>query len=140
MGNRNIQPNLEIIKTALQENKLLSFEYADRYGNRTERTAEPHQLVLKSSHWYWQGYCHTRNDFRFFKLSRTTNLQIQEEVFTPRDYQKPQLDATDIAATMQRKIKIAFIDLSWTGSLIIALMISFHHLTVMSITLLVFRS
>lgn len=106
MGNRNIQPNLEIIKTALQENKLLSFEYADRYGNRTERTAEPHQLVLKSSHWYWQGYCHTRNDFRFFKLSRTTNLQIQEEVFTPRDYQKPQLDATDIAATMQRKIKI----------------------------------
>lgn len=106
MGNRNIQPYLEIIKTALQESKLLSFEYADRYGNKTARTAEPYQLVLKSSHWYWQGYCHKRNDFRLFRLSRTSNLQIQEEFFTPRDYQKPQLDFTDILATMQTKIKI----------------------------------
>jgi len=106
MGNTHIQPYLEIIKTALQESKLLSFEYADRYGNKTERTAEPYQLVLKSSHWYWQGYCHKRNDFRLFKLSRTSNLQMQDEFFTPRDYQKPQLDITDIVATMQTKIKI----------------------------------
>jgi len=106
MGNRNIQPYLEIIKTALQESKLLTFEYADRYGNKTVRTAEPYQLVLKSSHWYWQGYCYKRNDFRLFKLSRTSNLQIQEEFFTPRDYQKPQLDFTDILTTMQTKIKI----------------------------------
>jgi predicted DNA-binding transcriptional regulator YafY len=106
MGNRNIQLYLEIIKTALQESKLLSFEYADRYGNRTVRKAEPHQLVLKSSHWYWQGYCHKRDDFRLFKLSRTSNLQIQEEFFSPRDYQKPQLEFTDILATMQTTIKI----------------------------------
>ena len=106
MDNRNIQPYLEIIKTALQESKLLSFEYEDRYGNKTARTAEPYQLVLKSSRWYWQGYCHKRNDFRLFKLSRTSNLQIQEEIFTSRDYQKPQLDFTDIWVTMQTEIKI----------------------------------
>ncbi len=58
MGNRNSQSYLEIIKIALQESRLLSFEYADRYGNKTVRTAEPYQLELKSSHWYWQGYCH----------------------------------------------------------------------------------
>jgi predicted DNA-binding transcriptional regulator YafY len=106
IGNRNIQPYLEMIKTALQESRLLSFEYADRYGNKTIRTAEPYQLVLKSSHWYLQGYCHKRNDFRLFKLSRTSNLQIQEEFFTPRDYLKPQLDFADILATMQTNIKI----------------------------------
>ena len=106
MGNRNIQPYLEMIKTALQESRLLSFEYLDRYGNRTARTAEPYQLVLKSSHWYWQGYCQERNDFRLFKLSRTSNLQIQEERFTPREHQKPQLDAADILESMQIKIKI----------------------------------
>lgn len=49
MGNRNIQPYLDLIKTALQERKLLSFEYTDRYGNTTLRTAEPYQLILKSS-------------------------------------------------------------------------------------------
>jgi len=106
IGNTNIQSYLEMIKKALLENKLLSFEYADRYGDKTARIAEPYQLVLKGSHWYWQGYCHKRNDFRLFRLSRTSNLQIQQEVFTPRDYKKPQLDFTDILATMQTKIKI----------------------------------
>jgi predicted DNA-binding transcriptional regulator YafY len=107
MGNRNTQPYLEIIKTALQKSRLLSFEYADRCGNKTARTAEPYQLVLKSSHWYLWGYCHTRKDFRLFKLSRISNLQMQEEVFAPREYQKPQLDfPEDVLEAMQTKIKI----------------------------------
>lgn len=106
VGNKNIQPYLEIIKKALQNSKLLSFEYADRYGNKTARTAEPYQLVLKSSHWYWQGFCHTRNDFRLFKLSRTSNLHLQEDSFTPREYNIPQLDFTDTLVTMQTEIKL----------------------------------
>ncbi len=106
IGNRNIQPNLEIIKKALQESKLLSFDYADRYGNKTTRTAEPYQLILKGSHWYWQGYCHTRNDFRLFKISRISNLRIQEEFFKPRECLKPQLEFSEILATMQTEIKI----------------------------------
>ncbi|SMP64170.1 helix-turn-helix transcriptional regulator [Anoxynatronum buryatiense] len=106
MGNRNIQPYLQMIQTALQESRLLSFEYADRYGNKMARKAEPYQLVLKNSHWYWQGFCHKRTDFRLFKLSRTSNLQIQETCFTPREYPKPQLDFADVWATMQTKIKL----------------------------------
>jgi predicted DNA-binding transcriptional regulator YafY len=106
IGNRNIQAYLEIIRTSLLESKLLSFEYADCYGNKTARTAEPYQLVLKSSHWYWQGYCHKRDDFRLFKLSRISNLQIQKESFTPRDYQNPTLDFTNVITAMQKTIKI----------------------------------
>ena len=106
MGNRNIKPSLEIIKTALQDNKLLSFDYADRRGNRTSRTAEPYQLVLKSTHWYWQGFCRIRNDFRLFKLSRTLNLQIKEQFFSPREHQRPQLEFDDILVSMQTIIKI----------------------------------
>ena len=106
MGNRDIQPSIEMIKTALQESRLLSFEYVAHHGNKTTRTAEPYQLVLKSSHWYLQGYCHTRNDYRLFRLSRMSNLQMKENTFTPRDYERPQLDASDILATMQTKIKI----------------------------------
>lgn len=78
VGNRNIQPFLEIIKEALQE----------------------------SRHWYLQGYCHIRNDFRLFKLSRISNLQIKEETFAPRDYQKPMTDFTETLEALQTKIKI----------------------------------
>jgi len=106
MGNRNLQPYLEIIKTALQKSRLLTFEYIAHHGNKTARTAEPYQLVLKSNHWYLQGYCYKRNAFRLFKLSRMSNLQIQEEVFAPRDYEKPQLEFDGILKTMQTKIKI----------------------------------
>ncbi|MGY3777111.1 helix-turn-helix transcriptional regulator [Isobaculum melis] len=106
MGNRDIHLHLEMIKAALQERKLLSFSYADRYQNKTTRSAEPYQLVLKSGHWYFQGYCLKRNDFRLFRLSRLSDLQIQEDIFMPRDYQKPQLDFTDMLATMQTRITL----------------------------------
>lgn len=105
-GNSNIQPYLEMIQAALQENKLLTFEYIAHHGNRTVRTVEPYQLVLKNSHWYLQGYCHQRNDFRLFRLSRMSKLHMEEEIFTPRDFQKPQLDFDDIWETMHTKIKI----------------------------------
>ncbi|MEF3330447.1 YafY family protein [Oceanobacillus oncorhynchi] len=106
IGYRNVQSYLEILKIALQENKLLSFEYADRHGNSTEREAEACQIVLKGNHWYFQGYCYKRNDFRLFKLARISNLKLEEIFFTPQDYQKPLLDFTDILATIQTKIKL----------------------------------
>ncbi len=106
MGNSNIQPYLEIIKAALQESRQLSFEYVAHHGKKSARTVEPYQLVLKGSHWYLQGYCYERNDFRLFRLSRMSNLQIQERTFTPRHYQKPQLDFTDALAALQTRIKI----------------------------------
>lgn len=106
MGNPQIQPYLEMIKTALQEHKLLSFEYIAHHGTKTTRTVEPYQLVLKNSHWYLQGYCCQRDDFRLFRLSRMSCLQMKKETFTPRDYQKPILDFADIWETMHTKIKL----------------------------------
>ena len=105
-GNGNTQPYLETIKAALQENRLLSFAYIAHHGNKTARTVEPYQLVLKSSHWYLQGYCRERNDFRLFRLSRMADLQIREETFIPRDYEKPVLDFADMWETMYTKIKL----------------------------------
>lgn len=105
-GNSSIQPYFEMIKEALQENRLLTFEYIAHHGNKGARTVEPYQLVLKNSHWYLHGYCHKRNDYRLFRLSRMSNLQMQEETFTARDYQKPILDFAEFLETMQTKIKI----------------------------------
>lgn len=106
MGNRNVQPYLETIKAALQDNKLISFEYVAHHGNKTVRVVEPYQLVLKSSHWYLQGYCRERKDFRLFKLSRISSLQALEEPFVPRTYPKPILDFADTLEAMQAKITL----------------------------------
>lgn len=106
MGNRNIQPYLETIKTALQESQLLTFDYTAHHGRKTARMVEPYQLVLKGSHWYLQGFCRERNDFRLFRLSRMASLRVREETFTPRQFQKPQLEFADILETMQIRITI----------------------------------
>ena len=106
MGNRNIQAYLELIQKALLKSQLLSFEYADSHGNKTSRIVEPYQLVLKGGHWYWQGYCHERKDYRLFKLTRMTNLQLLEKTFVPREYQKPQLEFNDVLTTMQVEITL----------------------------------
>ena len=105
-GNQNIQPYLETIKTALQNYRLLSFEYTAHRGNKTVRTVEPYQLVLKSSHWYFYGYCYHRNDYRLFRLSRMSNLKMEPDTFVPRSYQKPILDFEELLAAMQMKVKI----------------------------------
>lgn len=106
IGNKNIRPYIETIKTALQDHKLLHFEYMAHHGSKTTRIVEPYQLVLKGSHWYFQGYCRIRNDYRLFRLSRISDLQMEQETFISRDYQKPILDFEEMVETMQTKIKI----------------------------------
>lgn len=106
IGKRNTQPYLETIKTAVRESRLLSFAYMDRHGKQTARTAEPYQLVLKNSEWYWQGYCHTRREYRLFKVSRMANLQMRKETFTQREYPKPRLEFAEELAAMQIPVKL----------------------------------
>ena len=106
MGDRDMQPLLHIIKTALQESRLLSFDYTDRFGQTTARTAEPYQLVLKGSHWYWLGFCRLRDDYRLFKLTRVSKLRVLDETFAPRAYRRPPLDFSERIAAMQTTVVI----------------------------------
>lgn len=106
MSNQNVRPYLETIKAALQDCKLISFEYTAHRGKKTVRTAEPYQLVLKNSRWYLYGYCRVKDAYRLFRLSRMSDLQMREETFVPRDYQKPILDFAEILAPVQTEVKI----------------------------------
>ena len=54
------------------------------------------------------GFCETdaeqtTDGIRYTPMS---NLQMEEEVFAPQDYEKPQLDFADMLETMQTRIKI----------------------------------
>ncbi len=93
-GNKSFEPNLEKIKKALQESRLLAFRYYA--GNRmtSDRKAEPYQMILKAGQWYLLGYCMLRNGFRLFKLSRISNLEVLNSCFVPREYEDKPLDGT----------------------------------------------
>lgn len=105
-GRGNITPYLEILKTALQKNQLVSFSYFDGSSNKTERSVEPYRLVLKGINWYFYGFCLVRNDWRIFKLSRMAELKITEERFTPRPYKPPVLDFENVNPEHITEIKL----------------------------------
>ncbi|MGX4685437.1 helix-turn-helix transcriptional regulator [Vagococcus sp. JNUCC 83] len=106
MAQKSIQHYIETIKKALDEKRVLSFNYIDRHGNEIKREAEPCQFILKNGYWYLQAYCCLRNDFRLFKLNRMSNLVMLKNKFETRQYPKPQLEFDDTFGIEQSNIKL----------------------------------
>ena len=117
IGNKNRNLNLEVIRTALNENRFISFKYSAQNGAKSQRKTEPYRLVLKNSNWYLQGYCITRNDFRIFKLSRISSLKLLEETFVPREFDYKSLEVSNNIEKKSIPIKL-LIDESLRDSMI----------------------
>jgi predicted DNA-binding transcriptional regulator YafY len=93
---RHLTETIEIMKTALEEKRLLRFEYRDFKNSKSHREIEPYRLLLKGEDWYIQGYCLNRNDYRTFKLLRIQNLSILDTNFQLRDFPAERLDDSQI--------------------------------------------
>ncbi|MDD7795345.1 helix-turn-helix transcriptional regulator [Clostridium sp. 'White wine YQ'] len=105
-GNKKVTLNVEEVKTALNENRLVSFEYSDQEGEKSKRKVEPYRLILKNSNWYLQCYCTTREDFRIFRLSRVSSLEVLEETFIPREFDYRPLEVSKDVEKMYITIKL----------------------------------
>ncbi|MEI5995402.1 helix-turn-helix transcriptional regulator [Candidatus Enterococcus mansonii] len=86
-SNHTLQPYLEIVKSGMEQGRLLRFDYEDNKGNKTKRMVEPYRLVLKEISWYLQAFCIEKDDFRTFKISRITHLEQLTETFQAREFQ-----------------------------------------------------
>lgn len=102
----NIKDSLEILKQALNDKKLISFNYSNVKGKETIRIVEIYQLILKGNNWYCYCFCKERNDFRMFKITRISNLKILNETFPVRKFTKPQLSFKDEISSIQSEVII----------------------------------
>lgn len=102
LGSNDPQSKVEEIRKALEHCRIISFMYLGAEGSKVLRTLEPHRLLLKENHWYVQGYCLNRQQFRVFKLSRMSELKRTEERFAMREIPPAFSEFTD---TMSRKIQ-----------------------------------
>ena len=80
----DLTAKIEMIRSALDSRRVLSFLYWNRQGEKTPRKMEPHRLLFKGNHWYAHGYCQTKKDFRLFKLSRISGIEITPGTFESR--------------------------------------------------------
>lgn len=77
------------LKDATLNCQCLHFSYINNEGHESERCVDPYKLVFKGAAWYIYAFCHLRQDFRFFKISRIVNLKVLDESFVRRSIPKP---------------------------------------------------
>ena len=101
----DISKKIDLIKSAMDKNKTVSFTYFAPNGN-TVREIEPYHLIFQWSGWYVWGYCLLREDYRMFKLSRLADLRITDSERKKRSVPEYKSDIsyhapTEITATVK---------------------------------------
>lgn len=86
----SLAPKIELIRTAIDKTKELSFNYYSPKGE-SARCIEPYYLIFRWSSWYVWGWCKSREDFRLFKLNRMDKIQVSEQIFVKRQVSVPDL-------------------------------------------------
>lgn len=76
------QDRFNLIKRAILGRNVLSFRYFGSNKEHTQRQVDPFRLVFKGKAWYLYGFCHLRNDYRFFKLTRMKDIQVSRETYS----------------------------------------------------------
>lgn len=64
------------IKNAILTQTQIQFDYFSTKGLSKDRVVEPWKIIFKGQAWYLYCFCKTKNEPRFFKLSRIENLSI----------------------------------------------------------------
>lgn len=78
-----LAPKIESIREAIEETKLIEFDYYC-YAGESHRIIEPYLILFQWSSWYVWGYCMDREEYRLFKLNRLLNLCVTNEKYVKR--------------------------------------------------------
>ncbi|MDK2964647.1 YafY family protein [Lacrimispora sp.] len=102
----NLFYTVELIQEALDQQRLLTFQYRDIRNKKSSREVEPYRLLWKGEAWYLQGYCLSRMDFRTFKLLRMSDLLISDQRFEIRDFPIERLDEIQTRENSLTRVKL----------------------------------
>lgn len=73
---------LSVLQNAIASATIIEIEYKNNKDEVSERSAEPIGLVFYAMAWHLIAWCHTRRDYRDFKLARISRLRNTDQPFT----------------------------------------------------------
>lgn len=81
------QDDLRQLRRAVMERKTVHLTYHKRYDSEDDdtlsvREVDPYGLHHHGGAWYLVGYCHLRQDLRYFRLSRIAQFTLLNKTFT----------------------------------------------------------
>lgn len=88
---KKFSDKMSVVQQAMNEGKSLMIDYMSREGEHSRRVIDPHVLIFKQNVWYVYSFCHTKQDFRTFKIGR-----IKQASFTGATFEKRTIKRDDI--------------------------------------------
>lgn len=115
--NDNKKEYFSVIKNSILNKKAIKIIYANSKGEKSSRIVEPLKLIFKGHYWYLYAYCRNKNDYRFFKLSRISELVSLEEKFSkeaPRiinkTYKSKEIKSIDLVLKIDKSMEFRIYD------------------------------
>lgn len=89
---QELREYLFLCNNAIEENRILEFEYINRKMEYSKRIVEPIQIKFTSGQWYIIAFCRIRKDYRKFKLVRVRNMTLGDS-FIKRLISKEEIES-----------------------------------------------
>jgi len=106
---KNRKEQFNILKSAIINHRVITFEYFNSLGEKSIRRIEPIKLLFKSKSWYLQGFCLLKKADRTFKITRMSDVQITEDSFIKKPPTELSKDTQDqeFVKSVDLRLKIA---------------------------------
>lgn len=82
---------MKVCEQAVRESQCLEIDYISRGGEHSKRVIDPYVLIYKQNVWYIYAFCHSRQDFRTFKIGRIKGARFTGRGFVKREITKDEI-------------------------------------------------
>lgn len=77
---------LSLLQTAISGQTMIRISYRNNKEESSKRELEPIGLVFYALNWHLIAWCHLRNEYRDFRVSRILDLNCMETPFRKKDH------------------------------------------------------
>jgi predicted DNA-binding transcriptional regulator YafY len=74
--------HLATLQRGIAERRMIEIEYCNKAGEKSSRCVEPVGLQYYAMAWHLMAYCHLRNEYRDFRVSRMETVRCTHKPFT----------------------------------------------------------
>ena len=105
-----LTPLLKKLRRAVRESCRVSMTYhSNSNPHGDQREINPYALIYRGGWWYVVGFCHLRQDMRYFRVDRISELKLTEQTFpAPVDFDVQAYMAREWQSIPQIKVRMRF--------------------------------
>jgi predicted DNA-binding transcriptional regulator YafY len=87
-GGHQFSEKMHLCEQAVNECRSIQIDYISREGEHSKRIVDPYVLIYKQNVWYLYAFCHTKKDFRTFKIGRIRSANLTDSTFYKKEVKR----------------------------------------------------